>query len=263
MGPFRYTCLLTMLMGIGLPGQAQDLPATVHKRTYGLYASAVATALQSQRFESTNAVIQTSKGPLLPVWGLHLGYSHSPTLSFETGLLFLRAGYGFRVQVEQVGISRAYLHNYTQVPLSVVLRLWQPTPRIALHVVAGGVVSFLSPQNYPLLVDTLGYQNGLRTVPNQRIFLTAQGKTPGARYTAALGLRAEWQASPMLLIGGEVKNMVALSGLNENVISVVDEATHNVLATAHTDLRLNTLSAAITVRYVFLTGTKYRYQPEQ
>ncbi len=78
-----------------------------------------------------------------------------------------------------------------------------------------------------------------------------------------MGLRAEWQASPQLVIGFELKEMFALTAADDNQIAVTDEGTRTLLAAAHMAARRQTLAAGMNVRWFIQRGASYQYKTGQ
>ena len=256
----RYFLLLALLVSYVVPSMGQELPANVQARLHSWYLSPSIAMLQTQRFESNSAILQSVANDPQPALGLRLGYSHSPALAVETGFHVLPNNSGFVAAIDQLGIiSRTYMASGVVLPVSVVWRVWQPTPRLAVRAVVGG--SLYWQNNSGSFTDTIRYSSTPTNLGNSKIFVSKQGPSSTRHYGAELGLRAEWQASSKVFIGFEVKDLLTLSTVDDNTISVTDEANGAVLAAAHMAARRHTLAAGINVRCILQTGISYRYQP--
>ncbi|MDQ2773181.1 MAG: hypothetical protein M3Y54_22070 [Bacteroidota bacterium] len=257
---YCYLKTIALLLSSTAPTLAQNLPANVQTRAHGWYLSPGIILLQTQRFESNNTLLQSAANDPLPALGLRLGYSHSPAWALETGFHVLPNNRGFVASAELTGYPRTYKNSGLYLPVALVLRVWQPTPRLAVRAVVGGGLylqngydnSFTDTVRYALLPSGSG---------NNKLLVRKQGATHNVGYAGELGLRAEWQAWPTVFIGAEAKDLLAVSGLDSNLISVTDVDSRALLATAYMASRRHTLGAGITVRVVIQHNTSYRYQP--
>lgn len=257
----RYLFLFALILAAGQSGRAQQLSPAVLGRPHNWYVAARAAISPIQQFTATNGVLQNVAGSVQPAWGVRLGYSHSPSLALETGLSYLKSSNGFWVQAPQTG-RVPYVRNSVHIPLTAVIRLRELTPRLMVRALLGAGVLLRAPAGYfSTFSDTVGYLTGSRRTKNERVFVSKQGASPDTRYNTELGLRAEWQLLPSMFIGGEVSDMIAVAGKENATVSIIDEATNSMLATATITSRQHTLSAGIHLRYVFQMGTSYQYHP--
>lgn len=257
---YHYLKTLALLLSSAAPALAQNLPANVQTRAHGWYLSPGIAMLQTQRFESNSALLQSAANDPLPAFGLRLGYSHSPAWALETGFHVLPNNRSFETSAELTGYPRPYKNSGLYIPVALVLRVWQPTPRLAVQAVVGGGIYLQNGYGNPF-IDTIKYALLSSGLGNNKLLVSKQGATHNLGYAAELGLRAEWQAWPTVFIGAEVKDLIAVSGLDSNRISVTDVDSRAVLATAYMASRRHTLGAGITVRVVIQHNTSYRYQP--
>lgn len=257
---YYYLKIFALIVGNSGPVLAQDLPATIRARPHNWYAGGMVAAWQPQRFESNNSLIQPKHASAQLAWGLMLGYSHSLALAIETGILVVPSYSGFRLQAGSTVIPFS-ANTRLYVPAQVVVRVWEPTPRLAVRAMIGGAIGLNSEGSSGGFNDTLSvYGSGTN---GGRILARVQGSTRGLFYAATAGLRAEYPLSKFLFIGAEIQDVLALGkAFDEKTISATNDGNPGTVAIAQMSSRQHTLSAGINVRFTFGMSTKYRYQSD-
>ena len=180
----------------------------------------------------------SNRRPTLPALERRLGYGYSPAWTPETGFHMLPNSSGFVVNTERINFPHIYKHSSLYIPVSVVFRVWQPVPRPAVpRAIRGGGLYLQNGQGS--VTDTVRYAATPGGHCDSKLLVRKQGSTQNVSYAGEAGLWAERQASPKFLIGAEAKDLLELSSLDDNAISVTDEGSHTLVVTAHMASRRN------------------------
>ncbi len=266
----RYLLLLVLMYSLASPDlaqaqaqvQSQKLPPTVRSRTHSWYVEPTVSAIAPLRFISTSSLLQPAATTIQPTYGASLGYAHSPRFALETGLFYVPAYSGYRLNLYDNAAAVKMTESYGFAPLRLVVSVWEPSPQLAVRALVGAgygwrekgaLESYHFTQSQSFL--TSPYPGG------DTLTLRYTGAKRRNFFAAELGVRLEWKCGEDVVINFEAKNDMTLGApISQYDYALANNTQGTTLAVAQLVSRQHVLSVGLGVRYIFYKNTVYRYR---